>query len=301
MSENSIMGLVDRQEWLQPIQDTGAELIHNAFTAAGPAGQTAKNALHGVWLGHPLHPAMTDVPVGSWTVATALDLLEIRGDSQYRAGADAAVMLGLLSSIPVALTGMTDWSDTHGKPQRVGALHGILNVGAAVLYAASYAARKSEKRGLGRLLGFLGYGVLLSSAYLGGELSYSQKIGVNHAPDAEGELPKEFTEAIKESELMQGKPSKVSIQGTDIFILKNGLKIFAMAEHCSHLSGPLSEGRVERDSIVCPWHGSRFCLEDGRVEDGPATSNQPVLDVKVEDGTVFVKARQAATTPQVSL
>ena len=295
------MALVDQQQWLQPIQDKGSELIHDAFSGAGPAGQTVKNALHGVWLGHPLHPAITDVPVGSWTVAAALDLLEIRGDSRYQAGADAAVMLGLLSSVPAALSGLTDWSDTHGKPQRVGALHGLLNIGAAALYAASYAARKSEKRGLGRLLGFVGFGLVLSSAYLGGELSYSQKIGVNHAPDAEGELPKEFTAAIKESELMQGKPAKVTIEGTDFFILKNGMTIYAMAENCSHLSGPLSEGRVEGDSIVCPWHGSRFCLKDGSVEDGPATNKQPVLDVKVEDGTVFVRARQTEPAAQVTL
>jgi nitrite reductase/ring-hydroxylating ferredoxin subunit/uncharacterized membrane protein len=292
MAENPILESIENLDWLQPVQDKGAELVKNAFTAAGPAGQTAKNALHGVWLGHPLHPAITDVPVGSWTVAAALDLLEMRGDSQYQAGADAAVMLGLLSSIPAALSGITDWSDTHAKPQRVGLVHGILNICAAATYAGSYAARKSDKRELGRVLGFLGYGLVLASAYLGGELSFAQKIGVNHAPDPEGELPKDFTVAVAESALTEGKPTKTTIEGTDIFLLKKGGTIYAMADKCSHLSGPLSEGKVENDSIICPWHGSRFCLKDGRVEDGPATSNQPVLDVKVVNGQVLVKARQ---------
>ena len=293
MSENSILELVDQQEWLQPVQDKGAELVHDAFAAAGPAGQAAKNALHGVWLGHPLHPAVTDIPVGSWTVALALDLLEIRGNSEYQAGADAAIMLGLLGSVPAALSGMTDWSDTHGKPQRVGAMHGILNVGAAVLYAGSYAARKSDKRGLGRWLGFLGYGLMAASAYLGGELSYAQKIGVNHAPDVIGELPQEFTLALPEADLIEGQPVKATVEGTEILLLKKGTAIFAMANKCSHLSGPLSEGKVEGDSIVCPWHQSRFCLRNGRVEDGPATSNQPVLDCKIENGGVLVKAQQS--------
>jgi nitrite reductase/ring-hydroxylating ferredoxin subunit len=134
--------------------------------------------------------------------------------------------------------------------------------------------------------------LVAASAYLGGELSYSQKIGVNHAPDPEGELPEDYTEAINESELIEGKPAKVTIQGTDFLILKSGGQTYAMADKCSHLSGPLSEGRVEGDSIVCPWHGSKFCLKDGHVEDGPATNDQPVLDVKIENGKVLVKARQ---------
>lgn len=290
MGENKILTSIEKQEWLQPVEQ-GAELIKGAFASAGPAGQAVKNALHGVWLGHPLHPAVTDIPVGSWTVAAALDVLEMREGSKYEAGADAAVMLGLLGAIPAAFSGMTDWSDTHGKPQRVGAMHGILNVGAAAIYAGSYAARKSNKRALGRWLGFVGFGLVMASAYLGGELSYTQKIGVNHAPDPEGELPKEFTEVIREEELKEGRPAKVTVEGTDLLVLKKAGKIHAMANKCAHLSGPLSDGKVEGNSIVCPWHGSRFCLDDGHVEDGPATSNQPVLDVKVQHGKVLVRRR----------
>ena len=291
MSENPILSVIGDQEWLQPLQDKGPEFIRKAFSAAGPAGQSAKNALHGVWLGHPLHPAITDVPVGGWTVAAALDALEMLGGSKYQAGADAAVAIGLLGAIPAALSGITDWADTHSKPQRVGAIHGMLNMGAATLYAGSYVARKSKKRTLGRWLGFVGFGLVIASAYLGGELSYSQKIGVNHAPDPEGELPKDYTPAIAEEDLIEGKPAKANVDGTDIFLLKQAGQIYALAEHCSHLSGPLSEGKVEGDTIVCPWHGSRFCLKDGRVIDGPATNNQPVLKVKVEGGQVLVKAQ----------
>ena len=293
MSDNGILNAIEKQEWLQPIEEKGAELIKNAFADSGRAGQTAKNVLHGVWLGHPLHPVITDVPVGSWTVAAVLDLLEIRGDAKYRAGADAAVMLGLLGAVPAALSGLTDWSDTHGKPQRVGAVHGILNMGAAVMYAGSYAARKSEKRGLGRWLGFIGYGLVIASAYLGGELSYSQKIGVNHAPDPDSELPKDYTVAIAEAELTEAKPVKATVDGTDVLIVKTATKIYALANKCSHLGGPLSEGTVEGNSVVCPWHGSRFCLTDGHVEAGPATNDQPVLDVRVENGQVLVKAQRS--------
>lgn len=293
MSENPLLASIEKQDWMQPGLEKSAELIKDTFSAAGAAGQTAKDALHGVWLGHPLHPAITDVPVGSWTVAAALDLLELRGDSNYQDGADFAVLLGLLGSVPAALSGLTDWSDTHGKPQRVGAVHGILNIGAAALYAGSYAARRSEKRAVGRALGFLGFGLVLVSAYLGGELSYSQKIGVNHAPDPEGELPKDFSFAAAASDLAEGKPKKVTVEGTDILLLKTSGTIYAMADKCSHQSGPLSEGQVTGDSIVCPWHGSQFCLKDGSVEHGPATNPQPVLDVKVEGGNILVRARNS--------
>src|SRR3954462_1656181 len=177
MSDNTILSAIEKQEWLQPIQEKGEELVKSAYGAAGTAGQTVKNALHGVWLGHPLHPAITDVPVGSWTVAAALDLLELRGDSNYRSGADFAVLLGLLSAVPAAISGATDWSDTQGKAQRVGAVHGMLNLGAAALYAGSLVARRAERRGIGKALGFLGYGFVLASAYLGGELSFGLKIG----------------------------------------------------------------------------------------------------------------------------
>jgi nitrite reductase/ring-hydroxylating ferredoxin subunit/uncharacterized membrane protein len=292
MAENALLTSIEQQDWLQPGVDRTSELIKDAFDSAGVQGQRVKNALHGVWLGHPLHPAITDVPVGSWTVAAAMDLLEIRGDSNYKSGADFAVLFGLLSSLPAALSGATDWSDTHGKAQRVGAVHGMLNLGAAALYAGSLAARRAERRGIGKTLSFLGFGLVLVSAYLGGELSYSQKVGVNHAPDIEEELPKNYKVAIAESELAVGRPTKVSVDGVDVFLLKTPATVYALANKCSHMGGPLDEGKIEGDSIVCPWHGSRFCLKDGNVEDGPATNRQPAFDVKLEGGNVLVKARQ---------
>ncbi len=293
MAENAILTTIDQQEWLQPGIDRASELIKDAYEAGGEKGQRVKNALHGVWLGHPLHSAITDVPVGSWTVAAAMDLLEIRGDSHYKAGADFAVLFGLLASLPAAMSGMTDWSDTHGKAQRVGAVHGLLNVGAAAFYTGSVVARRAERRGIGKALGFLGFGLVLASAYLGGELSYTQKVGVNHAPDIEEELPKDYKVAIAESELVVGKPVKANVEGVDVFLLKTPTAVYALADKCAHMGGPLSEGKIEGDSVVCPWHGSRFCVKDGRVEDGPATNNQPAFDVKIEGGNVLVKVRQS--------
>ena len=289
MSEDPILSFAEKQDWLEPIQEAGEALVKKAYDSAGENGQAIKNALHGVWLGHPLHSAITDVPVGSWTAAAVLDLLEAGGHDEYAAGADAAVAVGLAGAVGSAITGLTDWSDTQGKPQRVGALHGLLNFTATALYTGSYIARKSNSRGLGRALGFAGFGVVLASAYLGGAISYRQRIGVDHSPDADEALPQDFKPALPESELVQGQPQKATIDGTDIFLLKRGDQIFALANTCSHMGGPLNEGKIEGDTVICPWHGSRFCLKTGEVLDGPAVHPEPVLEVRVQNGQVLVR------------
>jgi nitrite reductase/ring-hydroxylating ferredoxin subunit/uncharacterized membrane protein len=289
MSEDPILSFVEKQKWLAPIQESGEAFVKKAYESAGGPGQTIKNALHGVWLGHPLHSAITDVPVGSWTTAAVLDLLEANGRDDYAPGADAAIVVGLAGAVASAASGLTDWSDTHGKAQRVGALHGLLNSTAAVLYTASYVARKNDNRGLGRALAFVGYGIVIASAYLGGAISYRQRIGVDHSPDADNELPQDFKPALAASELTEGQPQKATVDGTDIFLLKQGGQIFALANKCSHLGGPLNEGEIKGESVICPWHGSRFCLKTGAVLDGPATHPQPKLDVEVRDGQVLVR------------
>jgi nitrite reductase/ring-hydroxylating ferredoxin subunit/uncharacterized membrane protein len=289
MSEDPILAFSREQDWLASVQEAGETAVKKAYESAGPAGKVIKDALHGVWLGHPLHSAVTDVPVGSWTAAAVLDLLEASGNKQYAAGADAAVGVGLFGAVLSAASGLTDWSDTHGKPQRVGALHGLINFAAASLYTASYIARKSDKRSLGRALAFTGYGLVFAGAYLGGALAYRQRIGVDHSPDVDNELPEGWAPAIKEEELAENQPNKVMVDGTDIFLLKKDNQIFALANKCAHLGGPLNEGEIDDESVRCPWHGSRFCLRTGAVLEGPAVHPQPKLDVDVKDGQVFVR------------
>lgn len=297
MSDDPILAFAERQEWLAPIQEKGEAFVKQAYSSAGEAGQTLKDAMHGTWLGHPLHSAITDVPIGSWTAAAVLDVLEASGKPEYQAGADGAIAVGLVGAVGSAISGLTDWSEVHGKPQRVGALHGLINLGAATLYGASYVVRKNGKRGLGRTLAFAGYGLVMAGAYLGGAISYRQRIGVDHSANADEDLPRELSPVIAEHELVEGKPVKANYQGTAIFLLKRGSEISALGEACSHLGGPLSEGEIIGDSVRCPWHGSRFCLRTGAVLDGPAVHPQPVLDVLLRDGQVFVKTSAETRTP----
>ncbi len=288
MPEDAIVALVNQQDWLAPIEQKGQALVKQAFDAAGEHAPVVKNALHGVWLKHPLHAAVTDVPVGSWTAALVMDVLEASGKKQYASGADAAIAVGLVGATFSAASGLADWSDTQGKAQRVGAMHGLLNATAAALYLGSSICRGVGCRRFGQSLSLFGFGFVLAGAYLGGALAYNQKIGVNHAP-VEDELSGEWKPAIAESDLMEGRPTSVNVGGTPVFLLRRGNNLFALADKCSHLGGPLSEGKLSADTVTCPWHGSCFRLRDGSVEEGPATTDQPVFPVKIENGQVLVK------------
>jgi nitrite reductase/ring-hydroxylating ferredoxin subunit len=288
MLPHRVAEAVGQQEWLDSIADTAQQAIHGAVEAAGPAGREVKDALHGVWLGHALHPALVTVPLGAWTVTLVLDALEAMRDRRdLAAGADAALAIGLVGAAGSALSGAADWSDTDGEARRMGITHGLMNLGVTALYALSLARRRQGDRAAGRALATLGYAASLASAYLGGHLSYAKRIGVSHA-DIEA-APREFTPVRSAADLPEGQPQRVEVEGVPVVLVRQGDRIFALAETCSHLGGPLAEGTVEDGSIRCPWHGSRFALDDGRVLDGPATTPQPCFAVRIREGRVEIR------------
>src|SRR5436305_2000940 len=132
------VSLVERQEWLEPVESGMQKAIAGAFQSAGPAGRQLQNFLHGTWLGHPLHPVITDVPIGAWTATLVLDLMEANGRKDLRAGADVALGVGLAGAGAAAVAGLTDWHVTDGGARRVGIVHGLLNVISVGLYTASF-------------------------------------------------------------------------------------------------------------------------------------------------------------------
>jgi nitrite reductase/ring-hydroxylating ferredoxin subunit len=221
-----------------------------------------------------------------------LDALEAWGGRrEYGRGADAAIGVGLVGAAAAAAAGLTDWQATDGGARRVGLLHGIMNLKATALFGASWWLRRTGgDRGRARALAALGFLVAAGASYLGGSLVFSRKVGVNHA---EGEpLPQDFVPVIDEAELHEGEPWCVDADGVKVLLLKRGGRIHAIAETCSHMGGPLAEGKVEGATVRCPWHGSRFSVETGEVIDGPATHPQPCLETRVRDGRVEVRARE---------
>ena len=276
-----------------PIFDSVANAVQPAVKKAvldSPNGPAIKKALHGAWLGHALHPVLTDFPIGAWTMAAFFDA--IAGDDRPYAApaADLCVAVGVASAVPTALTGLNDWSELFGRPARVGVAHALCNAAATTLYASSLIARRTN-RPLGVQLAYCGFGVMMLGGLLGGHLVFAQQVGANRS--AAQELPTDYVAVIPESDLAPGKPVKATVKGKELVLVKHDGRVFAMMAACSHLGGPLDKGKIVNGGIRCPWHGSIFALEDGRVLQSPATIAQTCFETRVRDGQVEVRAANA--------
>lgn len=287
MSE-SLMHVLD-----DPAIDRVAQPLSNAvrgaYEGSGPAGQLAKNALHGVWLGHPLHPVFTDLPLGAWTTALALDAAA-GDDPGMRRAATFAMGVGLAGAAGAAVTGLTDWSETDGQARRNGLIHGLLNITATTLFAAAFTLRRRDSDEGGRTCAWAGYAIALGAAYLGGDLVYRQRIGVTHA---EHDAPEEFTPILQSAALAENSMVRARAGDAEVLLVRQHGRVCALVHSCAHLGGPLSEGTLKDGSVVCPWHGSEFALDDGRVLNGPSTHNQPCLTVRELNGHIEVKIAAA--------
>lgn len=250
----------------------------------GPDGpQGVKDALYGTWLGHPLHPAVTDIPVGCWTATLVLDL------AGAERGADVALKAGVAGAVAAAVTGAAQWQDLQNQEEakRVGTMHALLNNVALSLYLGSWVARSRGARPLGVILSTTGYGIASVSAHLGGHLAYHLGIGVAH--DAFEAPPEEWVDVASTTELEEGVPKRVRAKNQPVMLLKVGDEIFATTATCSHLGGPLNKGKVEGTCVECPWHGSVFDVRDGAVIHGPATTAIHSYETRVEGDRISVK------------
>jgi len=276
---------------IKSIDETLQKAVDKALYAGGnPAAQQLRNFLNGTWLGEPLHVVLTDVPIGAWTAAMIFDAISLVRPARKAAwAADAAIAIGLAGALGSAATGLTDWSDVDPPARRTGLIHAALNISATTLFATSLVLRKKDSRTAGRFTAALGYGVMAYAAHLGGKMVYEDRVGVDRT--AGQPLPQDFVAVMADSELADDKPTRAVHDNVPILLVRRGGRLFAMAETCSHFSGPLSEGKLDGDSIVCPWHNSRFALEDGRVLDGPAVHPQPCLETRVRDGQIEVRRR----------
>lgn len=280
----SIRTLADDLTGASPWLDSVARLVHQAwdplFGSGGPAA--VKNALYGTWLGHPLHPAVTDVPIGFWTAGMLFDVAHLEE------AADLAIGVGTVSSLGAVVTGYAQWHDLQEEetPRRLGILHAILNAGAIVLYGTSWLLRRRGRRTSGIALSLVGGSVATVSALLGGDLAFRLGIGVSR--DAFETTIPEWTPLCDLADLEDATPRRLDRDGAAIVLLRQGDEVVAASAICTHLGGPLDEGTVEGSCVTCPWHGSRFDLADGRVIDGPATSALQCYRTRVRGGRVEV-------------
>jgi nitrite reductase/ring-hydroxylating ferredoxin subunit/uncharacterized membrane protein len=259
--------------------DEMAEPVQSAVKAVP---QPVRNLLDGVWFGNPLHPALTDVPIGAWSAAFALDL--VGSDA-----ADGALAVGVLGAVPTALTGLNDWSHLKDDARRIGTIHALVNTAGLTLNVLSLAARRGGMRRTGRLLSMVAYGGTLFSAHLGGHLSFGLGVRVNRTAF---ESPRDrYAPVCDEEELNGGTLVGVELEGESVVVSrsKESGEICAIAATCSHLGGPLADGDREGDTVICPWHGSRFDLCSGEVQGGPAVYPQPRYETRVRSGKVEIR------------
>lgn len=286
MSKEPIIEFINEQGWARETADALQDPVREFFQSLGPA----KDFLHGKWLGHALHPVLTDIPVGAWTAALALDAIEMMtGREDIGDASDLVIGIGLLGAVGSAVTGAADWSESYGRSKNVGVVHGLLNLAAASVYTAALISRRGKSREKGIALSMLGYAIASFSAYLGGHLVFGEQLGVDHTATADQDQPKEFKAVMRDSELKERKPVRVDVDDTAILLVRINGEVNAITNTCSHLGGPLDEGKLEGENIRCPWHGSVFCVTDGSVVEAPATFPARVFDVRVRNGQIEVR------------
>jgi nitrite reductase/ring-hydroxylating ferredoxin subunit len=268
---------------IDALDDIGEVLSGPVKALTSP--DTVKQALSGGWLGHQLHPMLTDVPLGAWLSATALDVL---GNKHDGVAARRLVGIGILASLPTAASGASDWVDTYGDEKRLGVAHALGNAAALLLQCASYRARRRGRRGRGALLGMAGLGAAMGSGYLGGHLSYALGVGVNHT--AFEFPPDDWTDVAAENELVDDRPIRAEAGGVPVMVVRHGGAIRALSATCNHAGGPLDEGEIVDGCVVCPWHHSHFRLTDGVARRGPAALAQHTFQTRVIDGRVEVRS-----------
>lgn len=164
--------------WTLKLEETAAldgmvEAVEPTIRRVFGSGRRAA-ALRGEWLGHAVHPLLTDFVLGSWTSATVLDLF---AGPESSAAARRLVGVGLVAVGPTAWTGWAEWSKAGRRDKRVGLVHAVTNGLAIGLYAASWSARRRGRHGWGTRLALGGGAALGLGGYLGSHLAVGRKLG----------------------------------------------------------------------------------------------------------------------------
>jgi nitrite reductase/ring-hydroxylating ferredoxin subunit/uncharacterized membrane protein len=269
---------------------TVARTIHSAVLGGGDGVRAVVDVLHGIWLGHPLHPVLTDIPIGSWTLAMLCDLVAAqRGSDEAARMADTLTIIGAVAAVPTAIAGVADYSAIDESAVAMATAHGLLNSTGLVLNLLSIRDRATGNRSRGVMLSAVAFGLLNASAWMGGEMVYHKRLGVDHAEATGG--PDEWQSVLDATDLPERAPKRVEVAGVAVLLYRDGNEVYAIGAVCSHAGGPLDEGTFDGACVQCPWHDSVFDLRDGHVVHGPATYPEPVYDARVRGEKVEVRTR----------
>lgn len=273
------------QTWLDAVSDRVQPTVRQAIARTG----RGQDVLDGVWLGVPLHPAVTDVPVGALTATVALDAVGMATRSRMiDRQADGALAVYVAGAVGAAATGAADWRYLRGENRRIATAHALLNVVGLAFNAASLGLRIAHRRAPARMASMAGFAVAGLAAHLGGELSFGLGVRVNESPPTT--KPAEFEPVMDEAQLVGNSMHEVTADGQRVLLTRSsGGAVCAISGVCSHFGGPLAKGQRDGDVVTCPWHGSRFDVCTGEVRGGPAVFPQPTFEARLRDGKVEVR------------
>ena len=277
--------LVDAQaRWSTPF----GEFNHRWLSALFGPIRPVKDFLNGTWLGHPVHAALTDVPIGAMTVAIVLDIIG------QPVAADVTVLIGVLAIVATAVSGLADYTDVDGTARSRATVHATVMTTALIVFVVSLVIRAGNPadRAVPIVLLVIGYLILTVGAEIGGDLVYLIGTNVNrHAWRGAG--AKWVTLDLGElGDIPEGGPTKAKAGINTLILVRTGDTILALHEQCAHAGGPLSQGTLVDGCIQCPWHGSRFKLTNGHVARGPAMYDQPAYEVRRNDAGWEVRRAQ---------
>lgn len=288
--ERAFDRFVRGQRWLDPVSEAIQRPIGGLYAALGAPGTAIKDVLHGTTvLGHPLHPAVTDVPVGAWTVGLVADWLFVATGRVPPVAGDLALAVGVAVAVLAAVSGYTDFHDTFGHERRVAALHGLTMTLVVLLEVVSLVIRLGAPSGrvFAIVISTIAWAIVAFAAYAGGHLTFGIGSAVNHNAFFDG--PTDYVRVGRRDDFPEGEMRRVDANGLPVLLVRRMGLLHAIGAVCSHAGGPLQDGKLDGDVVTCPWHGSRFNCTDGRVLDGPATFDQPLLQVRERGGVVEVK------------
>jgi nitrite reductase/ring-hydroxylating ferredoxin subunit len=194
----------------------------------------------------------------------------------------------VLTAVPTAIAGVSDWLDTAQGERRVGLIHAAANATALTGYTASWLLRRAGRHRAGITVSSVSGGFLILAGWLGAHLVYAAGVGVDTT--AFQKFPTKWTDAgLEFDDLPSETAVEVSVEGVPLLVSRSGRSVHAIANRCTHRGAPLDEGEIADGCVTCPWHGSQFDLTDGAVRRGPATRPQPALEARVTQGRVEVR------------
>lgn len=275
--------------WAKPFGEFNHRWTAALFGRLGPI----TDLLHGRWLGHPLHAATTDLPIGLLVGTVVLDLVG------QPAAADVALVLTVVAMLLAAVSGLADYSVTDGTARTRATLHGTLMtltllvlLGSLVLRAGSPAGRT-----LPIALDVVAFVLIGIGAFVGGDVVYLLGNMVSrHAFRGAGTkwVALDLGSITDLAALPEATPTKARAGINDLVLVRLGDTVHAMHAVCAHAGGPLEKGTVVDGCIQCPYHGARYRLADGHVVRGPSVYDQPAYEIRAVDGGGYEVRRTAS-------